>query len=54
MTAYSQRGRSGIPWLVIALLALTAATSIALISVLMCLDTRGEPACPVHVQEGPL
>jgi hypothetical protein len=53
VTAYSQRGRSGIPWLLIALLALTAASSIALIGVLVCLDTRGDPACPVITQEGP-
>ncbi|SDH43590.1 hypothetical protein [Pseudonocardia oroxyli] len=52
MTAYSQRGRSGTPWLIVALLALTTATSVALIGVLFCLDTRPESACPVHVQEG--
>ena len=53
MTAYSQRGRSGIPWLIIALLALTTATSVALIGVLICLDSRSGPVCPVQVQEGP-
>lgn len=52
MTAFSERGRSGVPWLVILLLALTAATSVALIGVLIAADPRGDDPCPVHVQEG--
>lgn len=53
MTAFSERGRSGVPWLLIVLLAMTAATSVALIGVLVATDPHADDApCPVHVQEG--
>jgi hypothetical protein len=52
MTAFSQRGRSGVPWLVIVLLALTAATSVALVGVLISLESHPDRPCPTHVQEG--